>query len=222
MRPLVIFDLDNTLVDRAAIFDDWAAGFASAQGLDHEPTLAWLRDADDDGFSPRETFFERVRRRFAIDDSVEGLLDQFRTFQTDHFGCRAEVAAALSTLPDAGYALGIATNGSSWQEAKMRAAGLDRLVDGWAVSSLAGFRKPDPRIFALVAERCGSTLDSAWVVGDRPDADIAGAVAIGARSIWIHRGLAWTDWAYAPTFAAASPEEAAHIVLAVDAAAPRR
>ena len=66
---LVIFDLDNTLVDRDRFFREWAAAFAAGRQLvagrqlDAGPSLAFVREADEDGAARRTEFSERVRAR---------------------------------------------------------------------------------------------------------------------------------------------------------------
>jgi putative hydrolase of the HAD superfamily len=81
---------------------------------------------------------------------------------------------------------------------------------------MVGHAKPDPRLFGAVARDCGASLDHAWVVGDRPEADIAGAVAIGAHSIWIRRGLSWPIAEYDPTLVADSAAGAIGLIIAAD------
>jgi IS5 family transposase len=49
--------------------------------------------------------------------------------------------------------------------------------------------------------------------------DLAGAVAIGARSVWIHRGQEWTALDFATTLVAATAAEAIRLVLAADGVA---
>jgi phosphoglycolate phosphatase-like HAD superfamily hydrolase len=53
--PLAIFDLDNTLVDRAGAFRRWAVEFVARHGLD-PAERRWLVAADEDGFAPRPAF----------------------------------------------------------------------------------------------------------------------------------------------------------------------
>jgi FMN phosphatase YigB (HAD superfamily) len=66
----------------------------------------------------------------------------------------------------------------------------------------------------MVARGCGRTLEHTWVVGDRAETDIADAVAIGARSICIHRRLTWTEDAFVPSFTVNSAAEVPRLVLA--------
>lgn len=105
------------------------------------------------------------------------------------------------------------TNGSPPQESKIRASGLENLVDTWCISEVEGIRKPDPRLLQLGAERCGLSLDSAWVIGDGPAADIAAAHAAGLPSVWIRRGRAWVESAFFPTLQADSFHQAVELVL---------
>jgi putative hydrolase of the HAD superfamily len=100
------------------------------------------------------------------------------------------------------------------QEAKIKRTGLDRCVADWVVSEEADVRKPNPRIFAIAAQRARMRLAGAWVIGDSPEADIGGANAIGAPSVWLHRGRRWMEDRYAPTRVAGGVIAAVAVVLA--------
>jgi HAD superfamily hydrolase (TIGR01549 family) len=54
-----------------------------------------------------------------------------------------------------------------------------------ADSGLLGVEKPDRRIFEWTAERLGTTPDQFVHIGDVWAADVEGAIALGARAIWI-------------------------------------
>jgi FMN phosphatase YigB (HAD superfamily) len=72
------------------------------------------------------------------------------------------------------------------QLGKIRNTGLAGLVDGWCISEEVGMRKPEPGIFRLAAERCGSSLGpGGWMVGDNLVLDIAGGHAAGLRTVWL-------------------------------------
>jgi putative hydrolase of the HAD superfamily len=94
----------------------------------------------------------------------------------------------------------VVTNGpAELQEGRIRRTGLDRFIADWVISGEAGVSKPNPRIFALAAQRVRMRLGGAWVVGDSPEADIGGAAALGLPSVWLHRGRDWMDNRFAPT-----------------------
>lgn len=105
----------------------------------------------------------------------------------------------------------IVTNGRTLQqETKIRRTGLDGVVDGWVVSEAVGVLKPDPAIFHAAAALVGASPgDGAWVVGDSPQADIAGAHAVGVPSVPVANGRAWKEASYRPTHIA--PDVAAAI-----------
>jgi hypothetical protein len=62
--PLLLCDLDDTLVDRGRIFDTWAAEFAQMHGLNGD--LAWLAALDGGGITPREDFWAAVKGRLRL------------------------------------------------------------------------------------------------------------------------------------------------------------
>jgi putative hydrolase of the HAD superfamily len=58
-----------------------------------------------------------------------------------------------------------------------------------ADSGRLGFEKPDRRIFEWTAERLGVETANLIHVGDAWAADIEGALAVGARAVWITRDV---------------------------------
>jgi putative hydrolase of the HAD superfamily len=213
---LVIFDLDNTLADRDLFFGEWAESFVRTRQLDPEIALPILRSADQDGVASRSAFFSQVGPKLGLEEPVDDLVGEYWRDQMGRYRCDADTTAGLRNLRLLGYKIGIATNGGATQIDKIMACGLDGFIDGFCTSRMVGHAKPDPRLFGAVARDCGASLDHAWVVGDRPEADIAGAVAIGARSIWIRRGLSWPIAEYGPTLVADSAAGAIGLIIAAD------
>jgi putative hydrolase of the HAD superfamily len=194
MQRLVLFDLDNTLVDRKFAFSLWARDFAAERGLD-EAAVRWLIETDGDGFGAKDRFFAGVRERFGLADSAEELWAEYRSRMPELVQCRPVLLRGLSRLRESGWRVGIVTNGMpDNQLAKIERTGLADHVDACCVSGEVGIRKPDARIFRLAAERCGADLDrGGWMVGDSPDLDIAGGRAAGLRTIWIGQQQAWAS-----------------------------
>jgi putative hydrolase of the HAD superfamily len=197
--PLVIFDLDNTLIDREAAFLRWAEQFVTGRGLGVEE-VQWLVDADGDGFVPRAQFVSAVRERYGLDVSPDVLLSSYRKEIVGLVEVDPRVPVALDRLRDDGWAVAIATNGSTRQQsAKIRKTGLDAHVDAIAISEEVGVAKPDRRIFHAAAQRSGCRLEEGgWMVGDCPARDVAGGRQVGLRTIWLHRGRAWDSATPAP------------------------
>jgi putative hydrolase of the HAD superfamily len=99
-----------------------------------------------------------------------------------------DVVPALQRVRAAGLRTAVVTNGmSDLQWLKLDRAGLAPHFDAFVASSAVGIGKPDPRIFEVTLDRLGSSAAAAWMVGDNPDRDVAGAQAAGIRSVWLDR-----------------------------------
>jgi putative hydrolase of the HAD superfamily len=212
--PLLLVDLDNTLIDRAGAFDRWARGFASARGGD-AADARWLAAADRDGLEPRERLAGLIAERFGLDATDKsGVLAELRGGLVGQLVTDDGVIRALRRARAAGWAPFVVTNGTvAQQERKLRHTGLDREVAGWVVSEGAGLRKPDPAIFRFAAAQAGQSLDGGWMIGDSAQADIEGARSVGLPCIWLHRGRPWPLTAFEPGHVADSFPHAVDIVL---------
>jgi putative hydrolase of the HAD superfamily len=212
---LLLTDLDNTLVDRAAAFHRWADRFAAAHRATGQD-VDWLVEADGDGLTPRDELAARIRDRFGLDRAgLDGVRAELKLGMADYLSLDSEVTAALRAARAAGWTPIVITNGATaQQERKLRLTGLDQQVAGWVISEEAGVRKPDPRIFQLAAQQAGQSLEGAWMIGDSAAADIAGAHRSGLPSIWLDRGRRWPAEAPRPTMVAASFPAAVTALLA--------
>ena len=197
--PLLLLDLDNTLLDRAGPFRAWAERFLDSIGA--PPTdLDWLLSIDADGLTDRWDIADAVRDRYGLRIPSIDLVDELHDGVVENTRLDPLVACALRIADDAGWVPVVVSNGAvRQQDAKIRRTGLDRYIADWVISEEAGVSKPNPRIFALAAQRARMPLRGAWVVGDSPEADIGGAAAVGLPSVWLHRGRSWTDTRFAPT-----------------------
>lgn len=209
----MLLDLDNTLVDRDAAFAGAAAAFLAVHRLP-ATDLAWLLTVDNSGYTPRATVAAELAGRYpgaVPGDAIRRLLDHGAA---DRVVLEPATRQALLAARARGWAGVIVTNGRTvQQEVKIRRTGLDRLVRGWVVSETLGYGKPAPEIFHAAAEVAGLPLDDGWMIGDSPHADIAGAVAVGLRSVWVSNNRTWSADGYAPTEVAADGAAAIRRVL---------
>ncbi|MEV0811093.1 HAD-IA family hydrolase [Micromonospora sp. NPDC050200] len=197
--PLLLLDLDNTLLDRAGPFRAWGRRFLDGIGAPHTD-IDWLLSIDADGLTDRWDVADAIRDRYALRIPAIDLVEELHDGVVANTRLDPLVACALRIADDAGWVPVVVTNGSvRQQDAKIRRTGLDRYIADWVISEEAGVSKPNPRIFALAAQRARMPLRGAWVVGDSPEADIGGAAAVGLPSVWLHRGRTWPDNRFAPT-----------------------
>ncbi|WP_030435020.1 HAD family hydrolase [Actinoplanes subtropicus] len=193
MQRLAFFDLDNTLVNRSAAFHAWAHEFVSTHRLD-DAALTWLLETDANTSGAKGPFFHAVRDAFHLDEAADDLWQQYRRRMPELVSCRPQDLEALRLLRHAGWRIGIVTNGmTDNQHGKIHRAGLHTLVDGWCISDEVGIRKPDPAIFGITAQRCGtSIMHGGWMIGDDPILDVAGGRHAGLHTIWLPTGS--TSW----------------------------
>ncbi|GAA2714736.1 HAD family hydrolase [Actinoplanes palleronii] len=211
--PLLLVDLDNTLIDRDAAFGSAVAVFLADHGLP-AADVAWVMIADASGYTARDVLAAALTSRYrnAVPaTAIKSLLD---SGGADHARLADPTKDALLAARHDGWICVIVTNGrTAQQELKIRNTGLDRLVQGWVVSEEVGHKKPHPEIFRAAAALAAVSLADAWVVGDSPQADIGGAIALGLRSVWVSHGQSWNLDAYRPTHVAADVASAIHHAL---------
>jgi putative hydrolase of the HAD superfamily len=210
--PLLLIDLDDTLLDRADAFLRWAKGFlvsVAAAPMD----IDWLIEADDAGRTPKDQLAVAVRDRYRLGADVDvvallaaGLLAELALDD--------DVRAALGAARSAGVTVIVVTNGTvAMQEQKIRRTGLDECVDGWVISEAVGAYKPDPRIFEAAAAAGGGQLTGGWMIGDNPTADIVGASRLGLTTVWLSHGRSWPDPDCRPTHLVESCAEAIRLAV---------
>ncbi len=104
-----------------------------------------------------------------------------------------EVDALLEFLAPR-YKLGIVTNGiPDLQRDKLASSGLAESFVAVAISGEVDSGKPERPIFEFVLGELGVAASECVMVGDNPERDIAGASAMGMRSVFIARGFKPAD-----------------------------
>jgi putative hydrolase of the HAD superfamily len=178
----ILFDLDDTLLDRAAAFARWVDAFVSRYPAVDRTRLAEL---DGRGHVARRVFFSRTCQAFGLRADPAYLEACFRRDLPNCFGPATETAEFLARLSPR-FRLGVVTNGAgATQRAKVTAAGLDRLGLALFIGGEVGADKPHPLIFARALGWAGCAPGEALFVGDDPECDIAGPARAGMRTAWL-------------------------------------
>lgn len=110
----------------------------------------------------------------------------YRRARQENYRLFADVPEVLPVLTR--YRAALLTNGpGDMQREKIAAVAIERWIPAVYISGEIGFWKPDPAIFrhALAAMAC--TAEEAVMVGDSLPNDIAGAAALGMRTVWVNR-----------------------------------
>lgn len=190
MRPVLLFDLDETLYPER---DYVLSGFAAvAERLAHEynldPIAAYtdmVRRLDAEG---RGAIFDGVLMGAGVEPSperVRGLVETYREHRPA-IAFYPGVESMLRRLRQ-DYALAVVTDGLAlMQRRKVEALGVPELVDTVVLCDECGAAKPDPAGFRIAHGRLGG--GPALLVGDNPGHDMAAAAALGLPAVRVLSG----------------------------------
>jgi phosphoglycolate phosphatase len=186
-RPLVVFDLDGTLVDSsgdlsAAINVMLAELAPGLPALD----LGTVRSFVGDGAA---ALVRRSLDQAGLGIDTQAALPVFLKAYSAHLLDTTRLYDGILPMLDAlrDRTLAVLTNkpGGFSREILAGLGVLDRFVEAWGPED-AGAKKPDPAGLLRLVERCGVRPADAVLVGDSP-IDVATARAAGVASI----GVLW-------------------------------
>lgn len=194
----IIFDFDDTLQNRDAAFRKYAFGFlerhfgSSISEKEAKTRVDEMTKKINGGYVDKREFFMYFRTKWnwtdapSFDEFLEDYSSIFPTFST----LFDDTMSVLKSLKNAGYKLGVLTNGlSEMQNKKLEVSGIKGLADEVVVSGDYGIEKPDRRLFDIIAEKMGIKNDRILFVGDHPVNDIQGALGAGMKAVKIRKGV---------------------------------
>jgi len=193
----VLFDLDDTLYSRRAVFAFWLDAYVRdtlrlTTPAEVTRVQAAIHALDLNGYGSKQAIFEHLHSLYpALPGVPARSVETFFTEFLTHLRPEAETEALLDTLARAEIPFGVITNGSSRQWRKIEALGLEKRTSCLYVSEIFGVKKPDPAIFIAAAACLGIPPQNILFVGDNPIADIVGAHAAGMPVAWLHRDQVW-------------------------------
>ncbi len=188
----VVFDLDETLVDRRGSLDAYARrlneAFADSAVATGDLFVSEFHRLDGNGRVPRDEFFERLSAVLFRDVSAARIKEHFETTAWTQPFLFDEVPELLRSIRERGWRIGIVTNGGvAAQSAKIENSGLAELIDESVISAAFGMKKPAPEIFRHLTDQLHIDPALSWFVGDDPRADIWGAAQVGFKTCWVER-----------------------------------
>ncbi|MFN0086250.1 MAG: HAD-IA family hydrolase [Blastocatellia bacterium] len=98
-----------------------------------------------------------------------------------------DVVPTLTALRERGVRVAVISNFDSRLDDLLRALGLDSYFEAVHLSTRVGAEKPDPAIFRAALSHHRIAPEQALHIGDRAEADVAGAMAAGIRALLIDR-----------------------------------
>ena len=203
---IVFFDLDHTLWDfqtnSALVLKElFTETNLCCKGLDFEEFYvvynqvndqkwALYREGKIDKYRLRKERFVDTLLHFQIEESHLG--EYFESQYTERSPLKTALMPGAREVLDylhAKYTLAIITNGfTDVQMTKLKSAGIEKYFKAVVTSEMAGANKPEARIFVSALKKTQCCRQEAVMVGDHPEADIAGARNAGIDQIWYNYG----------------------------------
>ena len=121
------------------------------------------------------------------DPHVEGLVDALREVDQSPMVAYPESAATISSLREAGLAIGVCSNWGWELDAFLEQAGLLELIDVSVTSARAGSRKPHPGIYDITVSALGVDVGEIVFVGDSWEPDVRGPRRMGMTAVHVWR-----------------------------------
>ncbi|MBY0009891.1 HAD family hydrolase [Paenibacillus typhae] len=200
-KQALLFDLDNTLMDRDYTFRSFSTRFVK-DFLGHLPEEEALRVVEDmivrdaDGYRDKDGFFAELSEvlPWRTPVSAADIRVYYDTNYFSHGAAMKDAAEILDYCRERGYILGLVTNGKKdLQDGKIDLLGLRGYFKTIVISGEAGISKPDPAIYKLALERMGTSAEQTLFIGDHPVNDIWGAGKAGMDTVWLKRNHPWDE-----------------------------
>jgi len=206
MLQAILFDLDETLVDRtrsiALYAERFQRDFMDRLGpLSASVLAAVILAADGRGYRPRAELCGDLVRilPWQMPPEPSVLQTHWETWFPSLSVAREGLTETLTALHAQGMRLGIVTNGRvQGQHTKIAQLGIRPHLSAVVISEAVQIEKPDPRIFARALAEVGCQASQTWFVGDHPVNDVLGAAAAGLRPIWLTGVHPWPPGHPAP------------------------
>ncbi len=198
----LIFDLDNTLIDRNAAFKAFVLDLLLEFNISNAVAIATkVKEFANWGYRPFNEVFNYLQSLAAVPLTPEEFTSlQFNNI-SNYVGYNKKV---FDTLTDCdGYKLAILTNGSRRnQRAKLQNS---RLTEKFPnehifVSGEIGVQKPDEQAFHKVLHALHLKPSECLMVGDNPEHDMQGAMVVGISTCWISGNRSYPKEIISPTY----------------------
>ncbi len=190
MIRAILFDLDQTLIDRTATF----ARFLTSQyqrfeygmaSTSKEAFVAHVLKHDQNGYVSKDILYPQAVKELSLQLDASHLVSDFKQRYGSDPILFPRVRATLERLARS-FPLAIVTNGRNrGQNAKIDRSGIRSFFKSIKISEEEGVKKPDPEIYLRCADDLAVSPNECLFVGDNPELDVLGAINAGLKAVWL-------------------------------------
>ncbi len=189
----VLFDLDNTLIDRDQACDRFFSFLLKTyfprlepEGTEWNDRMETLRALDQGGRGSKAAIYDH-----SFSDvpgmSPESFVELMRGKLASYASWSDGAEPLLKCLRARHHPMALVTNGSKSQRDKIDAIGASVYFDAVLISEEVGTAKPDPVIFRQAMSRLNAAPERSVFVGDSLEHDIVGARNAGMMTVFLNR-----------------------------------
>lgn len=193
-RNAVLFDLDDTLIDRDRARDKFFSYLLAMyfphlapEGDAWRDRMKTLRDLDRGGRGSKSEIHDYLFGGSPVMSSL-AFLELMRGKLACYASWSDGAEPLLRCLHARRHPMAVVTNGSASQRLKLEGIGASRFFDAVFISEEVGIAKPDPRIFRLAMSRLNASPDRSVFIGDSLEHDMAGAGNAGMMTVYVKKG----------------------------------
>jgi putative hydrolase of the HAD superfamily len=192
----IVFDLDETLIDRKGSLNHYArllwTTFKANTDLKQPDFLTAFHNLDGNGRVARAKFFADLSETVFLGVTPDTIAQHFHAHAWLAPTLFPGVIDVINTFRQHSWPVGVVTNGGSHaQNSKLNNADIARHLDAYVISAEFGAKKPDPAIYAEIAQQLDIDPTTSWFVGDDPISDVVGPSRFGFNTAWLQRYLPW-------------------------------
>jgi HAD superfamily hydrolase (TIGR01662 family) len=202
----VVFDVDFTLIYPGPMFrGEGYQMFSKRHDIDVDPekfeaavasASALLDDSEGSAYDDElfVAYTRHIIEQMGGQGCAEASLDACAReiyaewARSHHFELYEDVPAALAELTASGLKIGLISNSHRPLDEFQSHFELRHLISAAVSSADHGYMKPHPSIFLSALADLDVAPKDAMMIGDSLRHDIEGALNVGMRAVWLHRG----------------------------------
>ncbi len=190
MKKFLIFDLDETLIDRSKTMDLFLRcqyeRLTDIGSIAVDDFVSSVLKHQKNGYEDKHVAYRHACSELLGEDSLAKFL--FADFK-DKYGFEAVLFEGVKEILErlsGKFSLGLVTNGRArCQNAKLDHVGIRHLFKSIKISEEFGIKKPDKSIFEACLYELGAKPSECICIGDNPENDLFPAKNIGMKVIWV-------------------------------------